>query len=361
MLKPEDHTHMARALELANRGLYSTTPNPRVGCVIVRDGAVVGEGWHERAGGPHAEIHALLAAGARARGATVYVTLEPCSHQGRTSPCVPALLGAGVARVVVASTDPNPLVNGHGLGQLREAGIAVENGLLEKEAQELNAGFFSRMTRGRPWMRLKIAASLDGRTALANGASRWITGEAARADAHHWRARACAVLTGIGTVQEDDPLLTVRAVATARQPIKVLIDSRLGVSPQAKLFDGNRVLIFCAVDDKEKARVLQDRGVEIVVVPDNEGKVDLAAMAQELGKREINEVLIEAGVKLNGSLVRAGVVDELLLYLAPHLLGDTARAMFSLPALTALAARRELALYDVRQIGNDLRILARFN
>ena len=251
---------MAHALELARRGLYTTTPNPRVGCVLVTDGEVVGEGWHERAGEPHAEVVALRAAATKANGAIAYVTLEPCAHHGRTPPCCEALIKAGVARVVAAMQDPNPLVAGKGLAALRAAGIRVDSGLLEDEARELNIGFVSRMTRGTPWVRLKVAASLDGRTALANGQSQWITGPDARRDGHAWRARACAVLTGIGTVRDDDPQLTVREVATSRQPLRVVIDSRLETPPAARVLAGGGALVACAVEDKARAAALRARG-----------------------------------------------------------------------------------------------------
>jgi diaminohydroxyphosphoribosylaminopyrimidine deaminase / 5-amino-6-(5-phosphoribosylamino)uracil reductase len=355
-----DHAHMARALRLAERGLNATTPNPRVGCVIAHEENVIAEGWHEQAGGPHAEVRALQAAGSRARGATAYVSLEPCAHHGKTPPCVDALITAGVTRVIAATLDPNPLVSGKGLERLRAARIDADAGLLEQQARELNIGFFSRMTRKRPWLRMKIAASLDGKTALMNGASKWITGEDARRDGHRWRARSCAVLTGVGTVRDDDPMLNVRAVETSRQPLKILVDSKLGVSPEAKLFQSGPVLIFCAIDDRARTGVLQARGAQVVAVPDESGKVDLARMAEELARREINEVLVEAGFKLNGSLLRAGVIDELLLYLAPHLMGDQARGMFDLPELTDMRERRELQLIDTRQVGKDFRVLARF-
>jgi diaminohydroxyphosphoribosylaminopyrimidine deaminase / 5-amino-6-(5-phosphoribosylamino)uracil reductase len=350
---------MAHALRLAEYGLYTTTPNPRVGCVIVGNGVVVGEGWHERAGEAHAEVQALNKAGERSRGATAYVTLEPCNHSGRTPPCSNALIQSGVARVVAAMVDPNPLVAGTGLRALSDAGLETAVGLLENEAQELNSGFNSRMTRGRPWMRMKIAASLDGKTALNNGASQWITGEEARRDGHRWRARSCGILTGIGTVKDDDPQLTVRAIETTRQPRKILIDSRLEVPSDTKLFDGAEVLIFCASADSEKIARLADKNAKVIQLPDEQGKVDLQAMAQELGKREFNEVLIEAGTKLNGSLMRANLVDELVVYLAPHVLGDNARGMFGLPELTALSERNELAIKEVRQIGGDIRVIAR--
>ncbi|MCU0804404.1 MAG: bifunctional diaminohydroxyphosphoribosylaminopyrimidine deaminase/5-amino-6-(5-phosphoribosylamino)uracil reductase RibD [Burkholderiales bacterium] len=349
---------MAEALALAERGLYTTTPNPRVGALVVRDGVVVGRGFHERAGGAHAEIAALVDAGARARGATVYVTLEPCSHHGRTPPCTHALAAAGVARVVAAMADPNPLAR-HGAERLRAAGIAVDLGLMESEARELNIGFVSRLDRGRPWVRLKIAATLDGRTALAGGESQWITGAAAREDGHRWRARACAILTGIGTVKDDDPRLTVRAVATPRQPLKVLVDSKLEALPGAKLFESGRTLVAAAVADREKIARLAERGAEVLVLPNAAGKVDLVALMGELAKRELNEIHVEAGTKLNGSLVAAGVVDELLVYLAPSLVGDSGRGMFNLSAPASLDARTRLSLREVTRVGEDVRIIAR--
>ena len=277
-----DDDYMTAALALAARGLYTTTPNPHVGCVLVNNGVVVGEGWHVRAGEPHAEVVALRVAGERARGATAYVTLEPCSHHGRTPPCADALIAAGVARVIAAMGDPNPLVSGQGFDRLVLSGIEVAHGCMEEEARELNIGFVSRMTRNRPWVRMKMAASLDGRTALANGESQWITGQPARDDGHHWRARACAVLTGIGTLREDDPQLNVRAVTTPRQPLKVLIDSRLDASPGAKLFQGGKVLVFAGGDYPERAAALAARGAEIVVLPNANGKVELPQMLEEL-------------------------------------------------------------------------------
>jgi len=358
MSSAADSEFMALALQLAERGLHTTTPNPRVGCVIVRDGAVVGEGWHERAGGPHAEVVALQAAGSRARGATAYVTLEPCHHHGRTPPCDEALIAAGVARVVAAMRDPDSRTAGQGMVRLRQAGMAVETGVLENEAQAINRGFISRVTRGRPWVRMKIAASLDGRTALMNGKSQWITGEAARNDGHHWRARACAVLTGIGTVRDDDPQLTVRAVATSRQPLRVVIDSRLELPLTARILEGGGVLVVCAVADQAKATRLQDKGAAILVLPNAAGKVELPALMQELGRRGINELHVEAGHKLNGSLLNEGCIDELLLYFAPCLIGDRARGMADLPELADLAGRRKLAISDMRMIGGDIRIMA---
>ncbi|MFO1344880.1 MAG: bifunctional diaminohydroxyphosphoribosylaminopyrimidine deaminase/5-amino-6-(5-phosphoribosylamino)uracil reductase RibD [Rhodocyclaceae bacterium] len=359
MFSAADHEFMARALRLAESGLYSATPNPRVGCVLVRDGSIVGEGWHEKAGGPHAEVHALQSAGDLARGAAAYVTLEPCSHHGRTPPCCEALLAAGIERVVAAMQDPNPLVAGQGLAWLRDAGLAVDCGLLANEARELNIGFVSRMERGRPWVRLKAAASLDGRTALENGSSQWITGPDARRDGHRWRARACAILTGIGTVRDDDPQLTVRDVDTARQPLRVVVDSRLEIDPSARVLQGERVLVVAAVENHLLASIIEARGAEVIFLPNDAGKVDLQALMRELAKRGINELHVEAGFKLNGSLLREGLVDELVLYLAPSLLGDASRGLFHLPALEDLAEKRTLQWRDVRQVGGDLRVVAR--
>ena len=350
---------MAQALRLARRGLNSTTPNPRVGCLIVHDDQIVGEGWHERAGEAHAEIHALRAAGPLARGATAYVTLEPCSHFGRTPPCADALIAAGIGRVVAAMSDPNPLVAGTGLARLSAAGIACASGLLEEEARELNIGYVSRMTRGRPWVRLKVAASLDGKTALENGQSQWITGAAARADGQRWRARACAILTGIGTVRDDDPQLNVRLAGASRQPLRVVVDSRLETPPAARVV-GPGTLICAAASDAARADALRAAGAEVLLLPNAAGKVDLAALLLALGQRGINEVHVEAGWKLNGSLLREGWVDELLIYQAPILLGDHARGMFDLAALTAVADKRELKILDRRQIGADMRFIARF-
>lgn len=350
---------MARALALAARGLETTAPNPRVGCVLVRDGEIVGEGWHRRAGEAHAEIHALEQAGEHARGATAYVTLEPCSHFGRTPPCADALIGAGVARVVAAMEDPNPLVAGRGMARLRAAGIITAHGLMETEAHELNIGFVSRMTRGRPWLRLKAAATLDGKTALNNGVSQWITGPDARRDGHRWRARACAVLTGIGTVRADDPQLSVRDVACERQPLRVLIDARLEVSTKARIVNGEPILIATASEDRARSAPLLERGHQVVILPDAAGKVALPALMRELGRRGVNEVHAEAGFRLNGSLLREGCVDELLLYLAPMLAGDAARGLFNLPELRTLEAATRLELRDLRMIGADLRLIAR--
>lgn len=354
-----DHGMMARALQLAERGLWTTSPNPRVGCVLVRDGLIVGEGWHKKAGEPHAEIHALRAAGEQARGAIAYVTLEPCSHHGRTPPCAEALIAAGVSRVVAAMSDPNPLVAGKGLAMLRAAGIETACGLLESEAYELNIGFVSRMTRSRPWLRLKVAASLDGKTALNNGVSQWITGPEARQDGHRWRARACAILTGIGTVRDDDPQLNVRAVDTSRQPLRVVVDSKLETPLTARILQGGPVLVAAAVDDEKRANLLRAAGAEVLVLPNAAGKVELKDLLEELGRRGINEVHAEAGFKLNGSLLREGLVDELLLYLAPCLIGHAASGLFNLPELTTLNDKRCLKIHDLRQVGADIRVLAR--
>ena len=366
MFSQTDFVHMERSLALAKRGMYTTDPNPRVGCVLVKNGEVIGEGFTQPAGQDHAEVRALKDARSRGhdlRGATAYVTLEPCSHFGRTPPCANALIEAQVDRVVAAMEDPNPQVSGRGLKMLRDAGIEVRCGLLANEAAELNIGFVSRMTRGRPWVRLKVAASLDGRTGLPSGESQWITGEAARADGHAWRARASAILTGIGTVREDDPRMTVRAVDTPRQPLRVLIDSQLDVPPTAQILAGESTLIFCGNLDKrhtERASVLRDLGAEIVQMANADGKVDLPAMLKVLGERQVNELHVEAGYKLNGSLLREGCVDELLVYLAPSLLGTDSMGMFSLIAPQALEDRVRLNFHAVDRIGDDLRILARF-
>lgn len=390
MFAAKDSLWMAQAFHLAELGLYSTSPNPRVGCVVVADERIVGSGWHRRAGEPHAEVHALLEAGGKARGATAYVTLEPCSHHGKTPPCTDALIAAGVARVVVTVQDPNPKVAGEGIARLRAAGIAVDCGLMETEARELNAGFFARMTRGTPWLRSKIAMSLDGRTALVNGASQWITGDAARLDVQHWRARSCAVLTGIATVLADDARLNVRDVAAltrwgealgcgkggqaagcaseaslehktaaVRQPLRVALDSKLRMPLTARMLQGGDVLIYTAMRDPEKIAALEKSGATVSVLPDRNGQVDLPAMLRDLARRGCNEMLLEAGSTLNGALLRAGLVDELLLYVSPQLLGDRARGMAQLGELTGLDQRVNLKWQDVRQVGNDLRIIVK--
>lgn len=340
---------MRRALALAEKGMATTTPNPRVGCVVTRGEAILGEGWHERAGGPHAEVAALQ--NVSAEGATVYLNLEPCNHQGRTPPCVDLLLKSRVKRVVAAMLDPNPQAC-HGGKRLAAAGIRFEHGLLEDEAHELNIGFVSRVTRGRPWVRLKVAATLDGRTALQDGHSQWITGPEARRDGHRWRARACAILTGIGTVKADDPQLTVREVPTSRQPLRVVIDSRLETPSSAKILQGERSLVFSAREGKLA-------NAEVVVLPNARGKVELPQMLEELARRGINELQVEAGFRLNGSLVREGCVDEFLVYLNPSFLGDAAQGMLDLAAPGSLGERLRLRVLSLERLGEDLRLIAR--
>jgi diaminohydroxyphosphoribosylaminopyrimidine deaminase/5-amino-6-(5-phosphoribosylamino)uracil reductase len=348
-----DHMHMARALQLAAHGLFTTTPNPRVGCVIVRDGTVVGEGWHLRAGEPHAEVHALTAAGAAARGATAYVTLEPCSHHGRTPPCAEALIKAGITRVVAAMRDPNPMVAGGGMDMLTLAGVDTGIGLMEAEARALNPGFISRMSRQRPWVRLKTASTLDGKTALANGQSQWITGEAARADVQHLRARACAILTGSGTVVADDPRMNVRDLDIGRQPLRVVIDSTLRTPTDAAVLPA---LIACHHAEPAPLAALEHAGAEVIELPGAYGRVDLAALLVQLARRGVNELHVEAGATLNGALLAAGLVDEWVAYVAPMAMGDTAHGLFAMPALTALVDAVRFRLVDVRQIGGDLRL-----
>ena len=352
-----------QALGLAAQALFLSSPNPRVGCVITApDGRVLGEGFTQQAGGPHAEVVALRAAQAAGhdmRGATAYVTLEPCAHQGRTGPCCDALIAAGIGKVVASLEDPNPLVAGQGFARLRAAGVAVEVGPGAAAARELNIGFFSRMVRGTPWVRLKVAASLDGTTALHNGASQWITAPAARADGHAWRARACAVLTGIGTVLEDNPRLDVRLVDTPRQPIRVLVDSRLQVPLDAHILRAKSPLyIYAAEQNDAKKSALEALGATVIYLPNPQGKVDLAAMLRDLGARQINELHIEAGAKLNGSLIRAGLVDEFLVYLAPKLIG-AGRGMAEFGPLAALSEATPLSFESTTLVGPDLRIVAR--
>ena len=356
---------MARALQLARRGLFSTPPNPSVGCVIVdRDGAVVGEGHHERAGGPHAEVEALRQAGAAARGATVYVSLEPCTHFGRTPPCADALLEAGIGRVIAAMRDPNPSVDGGGLQRLARAGVSVAVGLLEGEARELNRGFVSRMSRGRPWVTLKVGTSLDGRTALANGASQWITGPAARADVQRLRARASAILTGIGTVLADDPALTVREpalVRAGRPPLRVVFDSRLRTPVTAKLLcDGGPTLLFARTDAIDsRGGALRVAGVAVEGLPSDAAGIDLAAALARLAQLECNEVLVESGPTLAGAFIVARLVDEIVLYVAPTLLGDAARPLARLPVLEQMTQRQDFDWVDARSVGADLRLTLR--
>ncbi len=360
---------MSRALHLAARGRYTTSPNPNVGCVLVRDDQVVGEGYHRRAGEPHAEVHALRAAGERARGATAYVTLEPCSHHGRTPPCADALIAAGVSRVVVAMEDPNPLVAGRGLERLAAAGIAVQTGLLQPQAEALNPGFIRRMRSGRPRVQVKLAASLDGRTALANGQSQWITGPAARADVQRLRAMSSAILSGADTVLTDDPSLNVRwrelpASVRAdypehelRQPVRVLVDSRQRLGPRARLF-GLPGEVWLARQRPEGQWPGSVSQLLLPLSPDS-GKLDLAALLQCLGQRGINDLWVEAGPRLAGALLQAGLVDELILYLAPKLMGEPARGLLALPEFVAMAQVPNLILDDVRQVGDDVRLTLR--
>ncbi|WP_119966038.1 bifunctional diaminohydroxyphosphoribosylaminopyrimidine deaminase/5-amino-6-(5-phosphoribosylamino)uracil reductase RibD [Simplicispira lacusdiani] len=356
-----------QALGLAAQALFVSNPNPRVGCVITApDGEVLGEGFTQQAGGPHAEVMALRAAqaaGHDVRGATAYVTLEPCAHQGRTGPCCDALIAAGIGKVVASVEDPNPLVAGQGFARLRAAGVAVEVGPGAQESRELNIGFFSRMVRGTPWVRLKVAASLDGTMALHNGASQWITSPASRADGHAWRARACAVLTGIGTVLADNPLLNVREVATPRQPHLVIVDSRLQTPPGASLFIAGRAcyIYFAAPIDAEieaRRQALEERGATVVHLPGADGRVDLAALLRDLAPRGVNELHVEAGHRLNGALLREGLVDELLLYQAPRLLGP-GYGMLRIEPLETLSQGLALDFHGVERVGPDLRVLAR--
>jgi diaminohydroxyphosphoribosylaminopyrimidine deaminase/5-amino-6-(5-phosphoribosylamino)uracil reductase len=344
-----DRAMMARALALAEKGLYTTTPNPRVGCVVVKNQKIIAEGWHKQQGGPHAEVVALRKAGKNAAGATLYVTLEPCNHQGRTPPCVDLIVEKKVKRVVAAILDPNPKAACGGK-TLAAKGIQFQSGLMEAEAKELNIGFFSRMTRGRPWVRMKIAATLDGRTALADGRSQWITGAEARKDGHRWRARACAILTGIGTVKADDPRLTVRGVKTTRQPLRVVVDSRLEIPEDARILEGGNVLIFSGIKSSR---------ADVVTMPNKNNKVELPQMLEELARRGINELHVEAGLRLNGSLVREGCVDEFLIYLNPSLLGDSAQGMLALPEIVSLDEKVKLKINSADRVGEDLRLVCR--
>lgn len=366
-MSERDHFFMARALRLARKGLYSTHPNPRVGCVIVRDGEIVGEGWHARAGEPHAEVHALRQAGDKARGATAYVTLEPCSHHGRTPPCADALVAAGVSRVVAAMQDPNPQVAGSGLLRLAQAGIEVASGVLEDEARALNAGFIKRMEKGLPFVRVKLAMSLDGRTAMASGESQWITGPAARSAVQRLRAQASVVLSGADTVLADDARLTVRAdelglgaemmaLAQRRPPLRVLVDGRLRVPLSKTFFQVGPALVATCAAAAARDRYLAD-GHELLAVPGSNGHVDLRKLLLELAGRGVNEVLVEAGPRLAGAFARAGLVDEYRIFVAPKLLGSSARPLFELP-LNRMAEAPELQIVDIRAVGDDWQITA---
>ncbi|MFO7603154.1 MAG: bifunctional diaminohydroxyphosphoribosylaminopyrimidine deaminase/5-amino-6-(5-phosphoribosylamino)uracil reductase RibD [Gammaproteobacteria bacterium] len=349
-----DYQYMSRAIELAKRGLYTTHPNPRVGCVLVNEGRVVGEGWHERAGAAHAEINALKAAGDKAKGATAYVTLEPCCHYGRTPPCSEALIQAGITRVVAAMQDPNVKVAGKGLLQLQAAGIETAVGLLAAEAEALNPGFVKRMRRGRPYVRAKMAMSLDGRTAMASGESAWITGEAARQDVQHWRARADCIMTGIGTVLQDDPRLNVRLPGFDRQPLRVVVDSTLRMRADCTLLaQAGKTLVFTCAADATLANA------EVETVAAIQGRVDLGAVLDSLARRDINEVHLECGATLSGAMLQAGLIDELVIYMAPVLLGDAGRGLFHLPGLERMADRLPLEIFEQRQVGRDWRLRAR--
>lgn len=357
---PDDTRFMATAIRLARHGLDSTSPNPRVGCVLVRNGELIAEGWHNRAGEPHAEALALAVAGEDARGATAYVTLEPCSHHGRTGPCADALVAAGTARVVVATEDPNPRVRGQGIARLRAAGIEVEVGVLASEARALNPGFFARMTRGRPWLCCKLAMSLDGRTAMASGESQWITGESARQDVQRLRARSCAVMSGIGTVLRDDPRLDVRLgdAASARQPLRVVLDSQLRTPPGARLTaTPGHALVVHADAHPGREQALVGAGCELLRLPDGQGRVALPALLDALAARECNEVLLEAGAALCGAFAAAGLIDEYRIYMAPVLLGSNARPLLELP-FEHMAERLQLRITAVEAVGEDWRITA---
>lgn len=354
-----DFTHMSRALQLAQKGLYTTDPNPRVGCVIVRDGEVVGEGWHARSGEPHAEIHALQQAADKAAGATVYVTLEPCCHHGKTPPCSEALLNAKVSRVVVAMQDPHSRVAGQGLQQLRDAGIEVEVGVLEAQARALNPGFIKRMQTGRPYVRNKLAMSLDGRTAMASGDSKWITSDAARADVHRLRARSSAIVTGVGTVLADDPNLTVRLEGIERQPLRVVLDTHLSTPVTARILkQPGRTLVMTCSEDEAAREALERAGAEVICLPFCRSTVDMQAVLDALGEMEVNEVFLETGATLSGAMLKAGLIDELVVYMAPVLMGDNARGLFHLPGLDSMDQKIPLTISDIRAVGEDWRITA---
>ena len=355
-----DHEFMAHALRLAKRGLFTTDPNPRVGCVIVKNGQIVGEGWHERAGEPHAEVHALNAAGNQAQGATAYVTLEPCCHQGRTPPCSEALIRAKLARVVIAMQDPHTRVDGGGIAQLREAGIQVDTGLLQVQAAALNPGFIKRMQRGRPFVRCKLGMSLDGRTAMASGESKWITSAAAREDVQRLRARSSAIVTGVGTVLADNPSMTVRLEGIERQPLRVVVDTNLSMPETAKMLSlpGRTLVMTCSDDDAARQR-LQQAGAEVMLMPYCSNSVSMEAVLDTLAEREINEVLLETGATLSGAMLQQGLIDELIIYMAPVLMGDNARGLFHLPGLEKMADKIQLEFTDVRAVGKDLRITAK--
>lgn len=358
-----DFLWMAEALRLAEQGLYTTSPNPRVGCVVVKDQQVVGRGAHLRAGEPHAEIYALREAADQSAGAEIYVTLEPCSHHGRTPPCVEAVIAAKPKRVIIATQDPNPLVAGQGIAKLQAAGIPVVVGVLEKESQALNAGFNARMLLGRPLVRCKLAASMDGRTALKNGKSQWITGASARTDVQHWRAQSCAIMTGIGTVLADNPSLRVRLPVVTRQPLRVVVDSRLQTPLTCQLLDKDwlgqaPVLIVYASDKFNHAQALAATGAELLQLPNDHHQVDLPVLLSALAQRGVNELLLEAGQALSGAMLAQGLIDEFIFYYAPKLMGSTAKGMFVLPALTEMHQAVDLQVTEVRMVGHDIRVRA---
>lgn len=367
MFTATDQQHMSHALRLARQGRNATRPNPAVGCVLAHGEAVVGEGWHKQAGGPHAEIHALQMAGKQAEGATAYVTLEPCSHTGKTGPCSQALIDAGVARVVAAIQDPNPEVAGKGLAQLEAAGINTACGLLEAEANEINAGFLQRMRVGKPRVFTKLASSLDGRTAMASGESVWISGEAARADVQRLRASACAIVTGIGTVLADNPQLNVRDQSLLdqlpSQPMRVVLDSKLQFPPNAKMLEGDSPVVVVTTEaaDGNKMAALEAAGVDVVVLAQEQQQVSIKALLAWLAEQQINNVMLEAGAVLNGAFLAAQAIDEIVLYQAMHLMGDNARGLFHLPAISEMQQRVALKLKDCRQVGDDLRLTLAVN
>jgi diaminohydroxyphosphoribosylaminopyrimidine deaminase / 5-amino-6-(5-phosphoribosylamino)uracil reductase len=361
MAQDDDYRYMARAIRLAERGLFTTDPNPRVGCVLVNQNKIVGEGWHERAGEPHAEIMALTTAGKDAKDATAYISLEPCCHHGRTPPCSDALISAGISRAVVAMEDPNPEVAGKGITQLRDAGIEVETGVMPAQAQALNPGFIQRMKEGKPFIRCKLAMSLDGRTAMASGESQWITGESAREDVHRLRARSSAIITGIETVLADNPSMNVRLDdVEVNQPMRVVLDTHLRMPLNARMLSlTGRTIVCTTQQDKKKVDELIKAGAEVVQLPEDNGKVSIDALMDYLVEEQVNEVMIEAGATLNGALLQAGRVDEMVIYMAPLLMGDNARSLFALPGLSQMKDRVSLAISDVRAIGKDWRITAR--
>lgn len=353
-----DYTFMALALRLAEQGLNTTTPNPRVGCVVVKNNQVIGSGAHLKAGEPHAEVYALREAGAEVKNADVYVTLEPCSHFGKTPPCVEAVIAAQPKRVIIAMQDPNPLVAGQGVARLRAAGIEVMVGIMETQALQLNAGFVSRMVRGMPLVRSKIAASLDGKTALSNAESQWITGEPARLDVQRWRAQSCAIVTGVGTVLADNPSMTVRLENTKRQPLRVVVDSHLQTPPHSLILQGGNVLIAYANDTMHQAKTLKDTGADLLCLPDANQQVDLKTLLKQLAQQGINEILLEAGQRLNGAFLTAGLIDEFIFYYAPKLMGHDAKGMFAMPPLPQMSEAIALKVFDVRQVGQDMRVRA---